>query len=80
MVRNGTEGNGMYGKEVSMGTDRLLGSWDLRDLAFATGSNDCTSGAGVDRVNVLEDSRSLRSSERDRAGAWSELLRREQKA
>lgn len=62
-----------------MRTDRLLGSWDFRDLAFATGSNDCTSGPGVDLVNVLADSRSLMSSERDRLGAWSELLRREMK-
>lgn len=66
--------------EVRAVTYRLLGSWVFRALAFATGSNDFTSSDGIDCAKAPPASSSLRSSERDRAGAWSELLRRDQKA
>lgn len=63
------------GRLAGLVTYRLGGSSVFRDLAFATGSNDFTASVGVVGLNEPADSSSLRSSERDRAGAgaWSEL-------
>lgn len=60
-------------------TYRLRGSWILRDLALATGSNDFTTSSGTDAVKEDASSSSSWSDSR-LAGASSEALRRPTKA
>lgn len=64
---------------VQEATYRLRGSWVLRDLARATGSNDfATSSGATVPFRRPSDSSSLRAED-DLGDAWSEAWRRQQR-